>query len=179
VQNVVSGLVSGEDRVLVAPWDGSSLDTNGDPAINKNQFLLNTALTTNNITSVVVKAGDEGPSIPSDTPNSGYLRVTDNNGFERRLHYSSWTGSTFTIDTTDGNEDFGTVNASVSNEVYLAYIDELASGTSASFTSVQSGSRDLVVVVRNGGVTPIKQFISSWSQTSSAGSISVIRTTDL
>jgi len=178
VTNTVSGLASGEDRVLVAPWDGSSTDTNGDPAITKGQFLLATALTSDNITSVVIKAGTEGPSIPSDTPSSGYLRVTDDNGFERRLHYSSWSGSTFTIDTTDGNEDFGTVNASVDNNIYLAYIDVLASGSTASFTSVQSGSRSLVVVVRDGGVSPIKQFISAWSQTSSPSTISAIRTTD-
>lgn len=178
VTNTVAGLVSGEDRVLVAPWDGSSTDVNGDPAINKNQFLLNTALTADNITSVVIKAGDEGPTIPSDTPSSGYLRVIDDAGFERRLHYSSWTGSTFTIDTTDGNEDFAGDEAGVDNFVYLAYIDELASGTTATFTSVQSATRTLVAIVRDGAATPIKQFISSWSQGSSTQTLTAIRTTD-
>ncbi len=173
VTNTVAGLVSGEDRVLVGPWDGSSTDTNGDPAIDKDQLSLATSLTTNNITSVVVSE-----AIPSDTPASGYIRVTDNDGFERRLHYTSWDTSTFTIDTTDGNEDFGSVNASAGNDVYIAYIDELASGSTASFTSVQSGTRQLVVIVRDGGATPIKQFISSWSQTSSASTITAIRTTD-
>jgi len=173
VTNTVAGLVSGEDRVLVAPWDGSSTDTNGDPAIDKDQLALNTSLTTDDITSVVVSS-----SIPSDTPSSGYIRVTDDDGVERRLHYSSWSGSTFTIDTTDGNEDFSSVNATAGNDVYIAYIDELASGSTATFTSVQSGSRNLVVIVRDGGATPIKQFISSWSQTSSAQTITVIRTTD-
>lgn len=179
VTNTVGGLVSGEDRVLVGPWDGSSTDTNGDPAINKNQLKLHTTLSADNITSVVVEAGDEA-AIPSDTPSSGYIRVTDDNGFERRLHYTSWDDATdtFTIDTTDGNEDFATVNATAGNDVYIAYIDELASGTTATFTSVQSGSRDLVVVVRDGDSTPIKQFISSWSQTSSAGTITAIRTSD-
>lgn len=178
VTNTVSGLVSGEDRVLVAPWDGVSTDTNGDPAINKGQFLLNTALSAANATSVVIKAGTEGPAIPADTPASGYLRVIDNNGFERRLHYSSWTGSTFTIDTTDGNEDFNVVGADANNQVYLAYIDELATGTTATFTSVQSGSRQLVVIVRDGGGTPIKQFISAWTQGTTPNTISAIRTTD-
>lgn len=175
VTNTVAGLVSGEDRVLVAPWDGSSTDTNGDPAITKDQFSLATALTADNITSVVVSE-----AIPSDTPSSGYIRVTDDDGFERRLHYSSVDSGTktFTIDTTDGNEDFASTNASSGNDVYLAYIDELASGTTATFTSVQSGSRDLVVIVRDGGATPIKQFISSWSQTSSNQTITAIRTTD-
>lgn len=174
VQNTVAGLVSGEDRVLVGPWDGSTLDSNGDPAITKNQLTLNTSLTTDNITSVVVTA-----SIPSDTPSTGYIRVTDNNGFERRLHYSGWTGSTFTIDTTDGNEDFASVNATAPKNVWIAYIDVLAGGTSESFTSVQSGSRNLVALVRDGGGTPIKQFISAWSQTTAPQTITAIRTTDV
>jgi len=173
VTNTVAGLVSGEDRVLVAPWDGSTTDNNGNPAIEKDQLSLNTSLTTDNITSVVVTA-----AIPSDTPNSGYIRVTDDDGFERRLHYSSYTGSTFTIDTTDGNEDFGTVNATAGNNVYITYIDELASGTTASYTAVYSSDRDLVVLVRDGDATPIKEFISAWSFTGSAQTITAIRTTD-
>jgi hypothetical protein len=176
VTNTVDGLANGEDYVLVAPWDGVTYDTNGDPAITKTQFSLTTGLTTNNITAVVV---DE--AIPGDTPANGYLRVTDDNGFERRLHYSAYNSGTktFTIDTTDGNEDFGTVNATAGNDIYLGYIDTLASSTSASYTSVQSGTRNLVVIVRDGGGSPIKQFISPWSQTSSNKTITAIRTTDL
>lgn len=177
VTNTVSGVVSGEDRILVAPWDGSTTDNNGNPAIDKGQMLLNTTLSADNITSVVVSNGTE-TAIPSDTPSSGYIRVTDDDGFERRLHYSSWTGTTFTIDTTDGNEDFASVNATAGNDVYIAYLDELASGTTASYTAVYSSDRDLVVLVRDGGASPIKEFISAWSFTGSAGSISVIRTTD-
>jgi hypothetical protein len=178
VINTVSGIVNTEDRVLVAPYDGSSTDVNGDPALEKDQLSLATGLTTNNITSVVVTE-----AIPSYTPSSGYIRVTDDSGFERRLHYSSVsTGTkTFTIDTTDGNEDFGTVNATTGNDVYIAYIDELASSTSATFTSVHAvgaGAMNLVVVVRDGGGTPIKQFISAWTQTSSNQTINVIRTSD-
>ena len=157
----------------MAPWDGVSVDVNNDPAIDKDQFILYSGLTTDNIVEFAI-SGD----VATDTPSAGYVRVADNDGFERRLHFSSWTSNVFTIDTTDGNEDFVAVNADSGNGVYLGYIDKLASGTSESFTSVQSSSRDLVVVVRDGGVTPIKQFISSWSQTDSPQSISVIRTTD-
>lgn len=178
VTNTVSGLVSGEDRVLVAPYDGSTLDVNGDPALNKSQLSLATSLTTDNITSVVVTE-----AIPNYTPSSGYIRVTDNSGFERRLHYSSVnTGTkTFTIDTTDGNEDFASVNATSGNDVYIAYIDVLASSTTATFTSVHAvggGAMNLVVIVRDGGGTPIKQFISAWTQTSSNQTINIIRTSD-
>jgi len=175
VTNTVAGLVSGEDRILVAPWDGGTYDTNGDPAITKAQLSLATILDAENEAEVVVVE-----VIPTDTPSDGYIRVTDDLGFERRLHYSAWDGptKTFTIDTTDGNEDFLADEAAVNNDVYIAYIDELAGATSATFTSVQSGSRDLVVIVRDGAGTPIKQFISSWSQTSSNQTINAIRTTD-
>lgn len=183
VTNTVAGLVATEDRVLVGPWNGSTFDVNGDPAINKGQYQLNTALTTANIGTVVIKAGTEGSAtIVADTPPTGYIRVTDNNGFERRLFYSSWTGSTFTIsggDYGDGNEDFNVVNASANNLVWIAYIDKLATATTATFTSVQSGTRNLVVLVRDGGGTPIKQFISSWTQTSTNQTINAIRTTDV
>lgn len=173
VTNTVGGLISGEDRVLVGPWDGTSTDTNGDPAFDKSQLSLATALVVDDVTSVVVSE-----VIPTDTPSAGYIRVTDDLGFERRLHYTSWDTSTFTIDTTDGNEDFLGNEAAIGNDVWIAYIDELAGAATATFTSVQSGSRDLVVLVRDGGASPIKQFISSWSQTSSAGTITAIRTTD-
>ncbi len=177
VSNTVSGVVVGEDRILVAPWDGTTTDTNGNPAINKGQLTLGTSLTADNITSVTVANGTE-TAIPSDTPSSGHIRVTDDSGFERLLHYSSWSGTTFTIDTTDGNEDFLSVNATAGNDVYITYIDKLAAATSESYTAVYNTDRDLVVIVRDGGATPIKEFISAWSFTGSAGSISVIRTTD-
>jgi hypothetical protein len=182
VTQVISGLTVGgnPDRVLVAPWNGSSYDVNGDPAITKGQLLLSTALTAANITAVVVKTGAE-TAIPTDTPASGYIRVVDNNGFERRLHYSSWTGTTFTIDTTDGNEDFDVVGAAIDNQVYIAYLDQEASAATASYQAVHTtGTRNLVVFVRNGySGAPIKQFVSQWTFTSTGQTLGAIRTTDL
>lgn len=240
VTNTVAGVIHAEDYVLVAPWDGTTYDSNGDPDIQKDQLSLATGLTSNDETLVVVSE-----AIPSDTPSAGFIRVTDDDGLEKRIKYSSWDTSTFTIDTSfhtteaDNQNDFGggtgtgTYQATSANDVYIAYIDELVTGaevtttnfvtdtvyviktvgdtdftligasantpgviftatgvgggttgvayvqsTTATFTSVQSGSRSLVVIVRDGGGSPIKQFISSWAQSSSAGSISVIRTTD-
>lgn len=161
----VTGLISGEDYVLVGPESAGTF--------NKAQFSLQTSLTANNITSVVVST-----AIPSDTPASGTIRVEDNNGVFRRLHYSSWTGSTFTIDSADGNEDFGTVNATSGNDVMISYIDTLASGTSASFTSVYSSNRALYVRVRDGAASPIKTFETPATLGSSGGTASAIRTSD-
>ena len=181
VTYTVSGLVSGEDRVLVAHWDGVSLDNEGNPAINSNQMALNVSLTTDNVTTVQIgHANGDVAAIPSDTPSTGYIRVVDDNGFTRRLHYTSWSSATneFTIDTVDGNEDFATVNATLGNDVWIAYLDELASGTTAAYTGVYSADRDLVVIVRDGGVSPIKQFISSSKFVSTNSGITAIRTSD-
>jgi hypothetical protein len=185
----VGGLVSDEDRVLVAPASGGS-DANGDPEIQANQFTIATALSAANITSVVVNT-----TIPSDTPSAGTIRVFDNNGFARRLEYTSYTGATFTIDpaaseahdaTTSTAADFDTVGANIGNNVYISYIDDLVANpdTSLSFTAVYSTDRDLVVLVRDGGTaakndTPIKQFISSATFSSANTTVTAIRTSDL
>jgi hypothetical protein len=171
----VGGLVSGEDRVLIAPWDGVTTDVNGDPAIDQAQLSIAAAnaLTTDNITSVVVTE-----TIPSDTPSVGTIRVVDDLGFDRRLEYSSYTGSTFTISSVDGQEDFLTTNAAVGNDVYITYVDKLAGGATEAFTAVYSTDRDLVVLVRDGGVSPIKQFITSATFGGSNTTITAIRTSD-
>ncbi len=163
----VSGLISTEDTVIVTNYDAVTL-------IDYNQFALNTTLNANNITSVVITT-----TIPSDTPTTGYIRVADNNGFYRRLHYSARTGSTFTIDSTDGQEDFLTVAATAANNVYLEYISKVATATEESFTVVFDANRTLFVRVRDGGGTPIKTFESTGALTSAGGSATAIRTTDL
>ena len=178
VTNTVGGLESGEDYVIVAPWDGTSYDSNGDPAFDKDHLSLDVTLSTDNITQVEITE-----SIPSDTPGSGYIRVTDDNGFERRLHYGNWENGTpnrfYNIDTTDGNEDFASVNATSGNDVYITYLDILATSDTESYTAVHTaGTRNLVVVVRDGASTPIKQFISQWTFVSSGQTLTAIRTTD-
>ena len=177
VQFTVGGLVSGEDYVLVAPWDGTTTDGEGNPAINKTQMSLQTTLNTNNVTSIVTTGAP-----PAGTPTSGTIRVTDDAGNDRRLTYSDYTtgaNTTWTITTVDGNEDFLTTNATAGNGVWLSYIDTLAGSTGESYTAVHTTDVDLVVIVRDGGVTPIVQFISSATFTSSATTITAIRTSDV
>lgn len=158
----VSGLVSGEDRVLVGPKDTGN-------AIKENQFTLNGSLTGAAVTAVVVNI-----TIPTDTPATGTIRVQRNSGIYSRIAYSSYTGSTFTITSTD----FSTDNATTGNNTYISYIDLLAAATTASFTSVYLADRDLYVRVRDGGGTPIKTFESPGVLGSAGGSASAIRTSD-
>jgi hypothetical protein len=157
----VSGLVPGEDRVLVGPESGGTLQTN--------QFTLNTTLSGSAETSVVVTT-----TIPSDTPSSGTIRIELNSGIYRRVTYTSFSGSTFTIPSTDFSSD----PATAPKNVFISYIDKLATSTSESFTVVYSSDRPLFVRVRDGGVTPIKTFETTATLGSAGGSATAIRTSD-
>lgn len=166
----VSGVVVGEDRILVAPWDGVTNDSQGNPAINKSQFSLNTTLSGATETAVVIST-----AIPSDTPATGDIRIELDTGQYREVPYTSWSGSTFTIASTDFS---GGLQATSTNNVWIAYIDKIAGATSEAVTMVYLADRNFVVIVRDGAGTPIKEFISAAALTITGGSISVIRTSD-
>jgi len=154
--------------------DFAGVNASSGVAVTYSQLQLDTALSADNIVSVVIDN-----SIPSDTPAVGYIRVADDNGFLRRLSYSSFTGSTFTIDSTDGQEDFLSVAASLGNDVYIGYLDLVATATTESFNYVYGAAdRQFVIKVRDGGGTPIKEYIATGTMTSNGGSSTAIRTTD-
>lgn len=156
----VYGLVSGEDRVLVTK-DNSGIDTT--------QMTLSTTLNGATETAIVVD------SIPADTPQTGILRVVLDDGRHRHIAYTSWTGSTFTIASSDWSDPDDATNG---NGVYIGYIDKAASATSESFTIVYNADRTLFVRVRDGGATPIKTFETTGSLGSAGGSTTAIRTSD-
>jgi hypothetical protein len=164
----VTGLVSGEDRVLVGPRAAGILQ--------KNQFALNTTMSSPTQTSCVITT-----SIPTDTPangqgsNNSRLRIELDTGIYRRQDYVSYTGSTFTIPSTDYS---GANQATAGNDVFVAYIDVLADAASEAFTAVYSADRDLLVRVRDGGGTPIKTFETNATFGSASTSVAAIRTPD-
>jgi hypothetical protein len=157
----VFGLVSG-DRVMVANNDTSNIDFN--------QFTLNGALTTGAVTSVVVNG-----AIPADTPATGVIRIQLDTGVYRRVPYTSWASSTFTIGSTSFTDPLDAANG---NNVFIGYIDLATVTTSEAYTAVYSGDRTLFVRVRDGGVTPIKTFESTAAFGSGGGSATAIRTSD-
>ena len=158
----VSGLVSGEDRVLVGPEDGSG-------GLDLDQLALSGTLSGAAVTTLTVST-----TIPSDTPTSGTIRVQRDSGVYTSIAYSSYSGSDFTISSTD----FSTDNATTANNVFISYIDELATGTTASFTSVYNTARTLFIRVRDGGGTPIKTFETTGALGNAGGSSTAIRTSD-
>ncbi len=167
----VGGLTSGEDRVMVAPWDGVTNDAEGFPAIEKDQLILTTDLIGATETAVVVTT-----AIPTDTPAAGTIRVQLDTGFLRYIAYTSWTGSTFTTASTDWTDPDDATGAA---EVFISYLDVTATGTTEFFDAVYKGTdSDLVVIVRDGGGSPIKQFIQAAVFSATDTTVSAIHTVD-
>jgi len=158
----VTGLISGEDRVLVGPSSGgTTLDTA--------QLASATAVSVGSVPSTF----SVSTTIPSDTPSAGTIRVEDDSGFYVLVNYTGFSGSDFTGCT----GTFANASASGKN-VFISYIDELASAASATFTAVYNADRDLVVKVRDGGASPIKEFITGATLGTNGGSVAAIRTSD-
>ena len=166
----VSGLVSGEDRILVGPRTGTSL--------NKAQRQTDTTLSGVSETLVQCSA-----AVPTGTPAAGNgtlntrLRVELDSGIYRRVRYSSYTGNDFTLDT---DVDWTGANVSTQpKDVFVAYIDVLADGTSEAYQAVHSGTDvDVLVRVRDGGATPIKTIEISAVFGSASTTTAVTRQTD-
>lgn len=163
----------GEDYIMVAPWDGTAVDASGDPEVDYNQLLTNALLSADNVGSFVMST-----SIPSDTPSAGFIRIEDDAGFWRKISYDSWTGSTFTSTESSGQEDFAGTNAGAGSRVFIAYVDKLTTTDPEEFTFVYNADRKFVIKARDGGGTPIKEYIATGTMGTNGGSTSVIRTTD-
>jgi len=160
----VNGLVSGEDRVLVGPYNGDTAP-NGDPQPDFDQLTLDGALTLGATTVSVTT------TIPSDTPSAGTIRIFNGDTFEL-VEYGSYSGTDFLGCT-------GVVASDDAANVFISYIDTLASDTFEDFTTVYSTNRSLLIRVRDGGGTPIKTFITTGTLGSAGGSTTAIRTTDV
>ena len=159
----VTGLVSGEDQVLVGPRLAGELEIDQDT--------INGTLTHGVSTSIVMTT-----PIPSYFPSSGSIRVKCDNGAYEKQSYVSRAGSTYVLTGTytgSNGED-----ATTGNEAYISYIDKLADAAQVSFTTVYSTDVPLYVRVRDGGATPTKTFEVPATLTSSGGSVAAVRTSD-
>ena len=171
----LGGLISGEDRVMIAPWDGTATDADGNPEVDYNQDTQVNLINGAAVTSIVMVT-----AIPTDTPAgtaNTYIRIELNSGKYKRVNYTSYTGSTYTIASTNFSGDPSDGTGTPKN-VFIGYIDKLAGATSEAFTGVYLADRELVIKVRDGGVSPIKEFISSGTLSNTGGSSTAIRTVD-
>ncbi|NOQ31806.1 MAG: hypothetical protein GQ570_11850 [Helicobacteraceae bacterium] len=164
-QTSVTGLDDGESRVLVAA-DNSGLMSD--------QFALNTTVIADAGT-VLLKSNIEtlGTATQSakDTPASGQFRLYDDAGVSHIVSYTSYTVEASTMTLLGCT---GTPAATANNNAFIAYTDELVSGTSTTFTAVFHSARTLYVRVRDGGTvngTPTKTFQTSLSLGSSTSAV--------
>jgi len=169
VQFLVNGTTAGVGNLLVGPWDGSTLDVQGNPEIDWDQMALFANQTGSSVTSLQMQA-----TIPLDTPSSGTIRVTLNSGLRLRVDYSSYTGDTFTITSTD----FSTDNADAGNGVVVTYIDRVPTATNEGFNSAYQSDRNLIILHRDGGVSLEKEVIVDSVLEISGGSITLVRASD-
>src|SRR5574343_289428 len=164
----VNGVQSGW-YVMVAPYDAGNIDYN--------QLTLNGTLSGAAVTSVVVNE-----AIPANTPSSGTIRVKRANGAYTRHPYSAVNTGTKTFTITSHN--FSTNNATTGTDVFISYIDQVASGTSVSYNTVQTSNQTLYVEARFGGTGPnytdsIKPAKTSGVLSSSGGSATISAVSDL
>lgn len=159
----LGGVISG-DRCLVGPKDV------GDD-FEFDQMALNVDLNAASETSLVVV------SIPANTPQTGTLRVTLDDGRIRRIAYTAHNGTTtFTITDEswlDPNDATGAA------PVMCSYIDDASSGVTIDYTTIYtSGPQDLRVRVRDGGASPIKTYEGNSQLLATGGGATASRITD-
>lgn len=175
ISEPLTGSVPANNSTISGGTSGATADVNGTPvnSINLRQLTLNGTLSGAAVTSVVVSE-----TIPTDTPSSGTIRILRANGVYTKHAYSAYSGSTFTIASTD----FSSNNATDDTNVFISYIDKTASSSTETFTGVFSSTRNLFIRDRDGGTAgdlkPIKTFETSGQLTSAGGSTTVIRTSD-
>lgn len=114
-------------------------------------------------------------SIPTDIPASGTFRVQTTSGKYVRVVYTSFSGDTFTIPSTDFSSDpiLSSANA------FVTYIDRIATGTTESVTYIYNGNRTLFTRVRNANPgVEIKTFETTSVIGTGGGSSTVGRIND-
>jgi hypothetical protein len=157
----VSNTVIG-DYVISAVNDSSDFDYD--------QYATSSGYTGAAVTSMSVSV-----SLDSDFPSAGTFRVQLTSGSYKRVSYSSYSGSTFTVTSTDFSSDPVLSGA----DLFITYIDEVATATSTTTTFVYSSDRTFYTRVRNAtDGSEIKTFETTASVTSSGGSSTVSRIDD-
>ena len=190
----VTGVVSGEDRILVGPESGGTFHFTQATAADGTAGAITSADTT------IVLTGDgtggteaigTGTQSEFDTPNdntqSTTIRVQADDGIYYPVTYTGYTAGTNTLTFTGCDcSALGAQSAAAGNNAFIAYIDALYDGTNTTdrYTATYgSATRNLYVRVRDGGTggdaEGIKTFESGASIADSNSSISAIRTPDV
>lgn len=186
----VTGVVSGEDRILVGAESGGTF--------HLTQTATSGALTTGSTTVVLTGDGTGGTEAVGtgtqsefDTPNTSTstpttIRIKDDDGVYQAVTYTGYSAGADTLTFTGCDCSALTAGAASGNDAFIAYIDALYDGTTLTdrYTATYGeATRNLYVRVRDGGTggdtEGIKTFESGASIADSNSSISAIRTPDV
>lgn len=167
----VSGCVVGEDYVLVT-------NDNGSTNIDVSQMTVDDGPYVGaSVTAISVGVGN----IPADTPATGTIRVERADGTYSRHAYTGYDNTT-TGDFTVPSFDASTNNVPASANVYVSYIDKLATVTNEEVSIRYNAPRTMFVRVRDGGTAgdnqPIKGYETTAAFGSGGGGATVTRTSD-
>lgn len=169
VTYTINGLTATEDYILVGPEDGAG-------GLDYDQLTLNTSLLGATETAIVTTV-----AIPTDTPSSGTIRVQLDDGTYVYQAYTSFTGSTFTIASTDYSVATGNGGATQPRDIFISYLDKVATATNT-FTYVYNADRTHFIRARDGGTAgdlePIVPFETTGIMGTGGGSTTVIRNSD-
>lgn len=135
--NTLSGLVSAEDQILVAPTDGTTTDRNGDPTIGAAYFTVATALTGAAETTVLVNEDLANGNIDTWLPATGYIDIVNDEGLVITHAYSAYSGAadSFTISSYDFSGSGINDSVSVGNYAYVYQMHLTTALTTAAETS--------------------------------------------
>jgi len=117
--NTLSGLVSAEDQILVAPTDGTTVDRQGDPTMGAAFFTIATILNGGAEATITVNEDLSDSDIDAWLPTAGYIDIVNDEGLVVTIEYDSYaTGpNTFTLSSTYDFSGSG-VNDSVAVDNY-------------------------------------------------------------
>lgn len=168
----VSGCVVGEDYVLVTNDNGATNIDVAQMTVDDGPYTSATQGT------ISVGAGN----IPADTPATGTIRVERADGTYSRHPYTSYDNTTTGDFTLTSTFDASTNNVPASANVYVSYIDKLATVTSEEVSIRYSAPRTMFVRVRDGGTAGdnigIKGYETTAAFGSGGGGATVTRTSD-
>jgi hypothetical protein len=159
----VSNLVNG-DYILTGNASGQDFDFT--------QLTTSATYNSAGVTSIVMTA-----PIPTDIPSSGTFRLELDTGSWKRVVYTSFSGSTFTIPSTDFS---GTQAATAGNNAFVSYLDKVVDNAPVeSVTFVYSAPRTVFTRVRNANPgVEIKTFETTSVIGTGGGSSTVGRIND-
>lgn len=156
------------NTITCFPWDGTAVDSVGDPAPDFVRLTLSATL--NGAAETQATTG----TIPTWVPQSGNLRITTDAGVRRLVPYSSRTSTVFTF---TSSENFTGDFATSGNGCMPAPIDKVGATNPETFTGVYTanqdkagtGDQDFVIRVTNASGATAKQPATNTATFGSGG----------